>query len=284
MAAHAAEPKYQSVQEAAQQAVRERPPEVLLESTRRFLQPLVGIDPASARVHLATHETPLTGKAAATHGDDVVLAPGQHGQSPESLGLLAHELTHTAIEREPGFIPPAVGETTVSREQETLAQQVEARVIAAAHNLQAEQGTAGAPDVPPTTTQQQPPADDRWGGLPAPWEPMPEWFSTAFGAPPPGGPDVSVASGASAPPALVGAGSGGSNNASGGGSGGRGGDGGGMAFADETRSLDTGSDSASAAADSGATPAQVEADLDALARQVYSILKRRLSAERRRGV
>jgi hypothetical protein len=54
-------------------------------------------------------------------------------------------------------------------------------------------------------------------------------------------------------------------------------------FADESRSLaiDPTVD-APGAAPPPAEPAHVEPDLDALARQVYAVLKRRLSAEKRR--
>ena len=61
------------------------------------------------------------------------------------------------------------------------------------------------------------------------------------------------------------------------------GGGGQMFFADETRSLPT-----AASTEPGAAPqaqdqaAAVEPDLDVLARQVYSILRNRLAAERRR--
>src|SRR5205814_4871925 len=65
------------------------------QSTRRFLEPLVGIDPASVNVYQAPHGAPATrGADAVTLGEDVVLAAGQAGSSPDALGLLAHELTH----------------------------------------------------------------------------------------------------------------------------------------------------------------------------------------------
>ena len=69
-------------------------------SARRFLEPIVGIDPASVNVYQAPHGAAATrGADAVTVGNDVVLAAGQAGESPRALGLLAHELTHVAHER-----------------------------------------------------------------------------------------------------------------------------------------------------------------------------------------
>src|SRR5207245_2163181 len=60
----------------------------------------------------------------------VLLAPGEFGDSPEGLGLLAHELTHIGQAREPSA---AIGGSEPgSRADEALARTVEARVIAAA--------------------------------------------------------------------------------------------------------------------------------------------------------
>ena len=73
-----------------------QPPSPLPESTRRFLRPLVGIDPIVAHVHTAAAGQLPVGVDAATVGRDVLIAPGRGGDSPEALGLLAHELTHVA--------------------------------------------------------------------------------------------------------------------------------------------------------------------------------------------
>ena len=72
-------------------------------STREFLEPIVGVDPASVHVHQAPHGAAITqGADAVTVGDDIVLAAGQAGESPRALGLLAHELAHVGHEREAG--------------------------------------------------------------------------------------------------------------------------------------------------------------------------------------
>jgi hypothetical protein len=133
-------------------------------------------------------------------------------------------------------------------------------------------------------------AEDPWGGLPAPWEPLPEWmtvprplmnadgdyingntaeaatagvltssYPAANGSPSPAASNGAPSSGAPSSAAWSGA----------------------MPqFAESTRSLEPAAGAPAPAA--AAAGAVVEPDLDALAHQVYSILKRRLSAERRR--
>jgi hypothetical protein len=117
--------------------------------------------------------------------------------------------------------------------------------------------------------------DDLWASGPA-FSDLWAGFSSsssdggAFGGGP-GGSGANDSGGGSAGSGANGAG------ASGGGSGG----GGGMHFADTTRSLDTPTN-LNAAAAPAANAGAVQPDLDALALQVYTILKRRLAAERRR--
>ncbi len=271
------------------------------QSTRRFLEPLVGVDPSSVRVLQAPTGAPETrGADALTLGDDIVLAAGQAGASPQALGLLAHELTHVALARGQGNVTPPIAQdpSTPDRpgeslDEESLARRVEARVIGAAETL-AGPGSSTAPtsngpfqltptDVAPAGPGPVPTAsdagetepDDIWGGLPKPWEPLPTWMtdpsppaglsmSTNFAAvwdtlPTNGSSAPSVAA---APPA---AGDGG---------------GGGAQMAELGREIQPQQQASQSGP--GGPAAQVPPDLDALAQQVYSILRRRISAESRR--
>src|SRR5207253_6172838 len=139
----------------------------LSQRARRFLQPLVGIDPASVHVHrdaIAEHLADVYQADAITVGDDVAIAAGHPDDTPETLGLLAHEFTHVARQREPRFVPPIArvmnsastsanmpGNMTPGRlsdpaDEEALAQQVERRVTRVAEE-QVDQ-MASLPTVP----------------------------------------------------------------------------------------------------------------------------------------
>jgi hypothetical protein len=307
-------------------------PPPLAESARAFLRPLVGIDPATVRLHRdgpAQQAVAGRGAAALAVGDDIALGPGHAGQapdSPETLGLLAHELTHVARRRDPLFVPPLLrpaGQAPASASEpppaaaesqaapappgtggddEALAGRVESRVRQVARAaLVAGEGALLAPTpappspasaVSPTGALPQvgavlpaapipPPswgagADGHpWGGLPAPWEPLPGWLVSAPAAAPPAasaGPAGAAPAGdgpASAAPAAVAVA---------------------VDAAPLQRALDdqpASSEEATSPAPGGpaeapATPGQPQPDLDALARQVYTVLKRRLAAERRR--
>jgi len=279
----------------------------LPEPARRFLRAAVGVDPAT--VHMV--RGPEAGRVAAayradavTSGEHIALAPGEGDTSPEGLGLLAHELTHVARWRNPGVIPPiarpqarAAGLAPASPgpgvDEEALARTVEAQTIKAARTRfvpptahaprgvsivtpgTAMHAVAHAPvlrdgPVPPTMPpdmgwQESVPADEartRWGNLPAPWEPLPDWLAT-----PPAPVTASVQPApilAAETPALV------------------------APQAPEPPIV-------RAAETARTVPAQERSqhderqqetapapDLDALARQVYAVLKRRLAAERRR--
>lgn len=278
--------------------VRQAPP--LPESTRRFLQPLVGVDPASVQVYRDTAADRIAASYradAATTGDTIVVAAGHTLEEPRSLGLLAHELTHVARERDPRFVPPVLRDQPrvqqpgpqrvipAVNQEEAIAQQVEARVTQAARVVR-EPLTMPTPEarvpqpvvpgvvMPPAVPHNEENQPD-WDGLPAPWEPLPGWVTTPPApaampapmsapqqrvpalAPRPAAPAPASAAPAPAPVQAVAPP---------------------VRLAEESRPLDQ----------PAATPATPQAaehaapDIDALARQVYSVLKRRLAAERRR--
>jgi hypothetical protein len=284
---------------AAHAPTRPRPaasPVQLSQATRRFLKPLVGIDPASVTIL----QGPLPSAVTSAHradalaiGDDTILVGSAFvGEMPRDLGLLAHELTHIARERRPRFIPPAARASRVTSHadpsEESLARRVESRVVHLARSgpTHSDVGRPGAavseallsdpspePSIPEAadagTTTATPRIDADWGGLPAPWEPLPEWLAPST----PGrgqaaatfSPRASQATSgavAAAPvsmaaPARVS-----------------------VQRAEEGRELDA-PEQASPAAPAEA-PAGVAPDLDLLARQVYAVLKRRLETETRR--
>ncbi len=278
----------------------------LSQRTRRFLQPLVGIDPASVRVHRDAVAERLTGDYQAdaiTIGDDVEMAAGLQDDTPETMGLLAHEFTHVARLREPHFIPP-IARSMHSRlptssqaslaDEEALALQVEGRAKWMAQE-QIDQtapysiGFAGNPFessvgatgfVPGTTS-----APDTWGGLPAPWEPLPDWLVSlpeiAEGSGPVAG-NSSQPSPVAYKPGLTEMTS---DTFAGAdiGSGSIPGNAGVQRAASERSSsmeeIQTPTSTSLPSPDTAKTP---EPDLDALARQVYSLLKRRLGVEYRR--
>jgi hypothetical protein len=262
-------------------------PEPLAPSTRRFLRPLVGVDPESVPVYRETPDQPLVSRSGAdaiTLDDTIVLGIGEQEDSVEGLGLLAHELTHAARRRTPRFVPPVVRNTPgmAARDEEQIARQVESRVREAARRE--DDLRVGRPDVPvapdvpvfpPPSGHEEPhasvrpiPLQDRdaaaFGGLPAPWEPLPDLFNQTSPSPTGVGgdhhvmqreitvPTVATASGQTAP---------------------------------VVQRAETGRTVPEAPAPEQPPPTQqmVEPDLDALARQVYAVLRRRLLAEQRRA-
>ena len=254
---------------------RQPPAEPLRESTRRFLKPRVGIDPASVpivRGHAADQLLGADADAAAI-GETVVLPSSHDEQSPRTLGLLAHELTHVAQRRQPSFVPPvarpsgtrpaqAVASRASSRppsSEESLARYVEQIVV---HDAEDDVADAPAivtpgesvrdyssPHVGDVRTVAAP--AEEWGGLPAPWEPLPiaDFAAPAAGPPSP----APTAAFADTP----------------------------VHFAEHGRTVDE-SHQQSAAHAPQPHDAAPPPDLDALARRVYDVLKRRLAAERRR--
>lgn len=268
-------------------------PTPIPETTRRFLQPLVGIDPATVRIFrgvLADQVTTAQAADAVTVGADVFLAAQASDESPESLGVLAHELTHVARQREPRFVPPLLKQTPATLDdEEKVARSVEAQVVRqaqvreqqATHTTGTATGTNSAVPVTPMDQFDQPswpqsdtnqPDEFAWGNLPAPWEPLPAWMSHSAAelpatpapaaAPTDAGPTGAASTGATPAAAPT------------------------VQRAELGRPLDDVLPSAptipTAAESQGEAAQTEEPDLDALARQVYAILKQRLAAERRR--
>jgi len=217
---------------------------------------------------------------AAAVADAVVLPSSFDERSPQTLGLIAHELAHVAQRRQPRFVPPAVrsqsarprsterGESSpaaVPSSEEQLARRVERSVWNDAEQIAPEDratptddssshpalGANAADTARSFATPLAQRESNEWGGLPAPWEPLPV-FAPTVAAP------VSV-------PVAVAASSGEQT----------------IHYAEQGRSLEgeqaTTSTHAAAPTESAPPP-----DLDALARKVYEVLKRRLAAERRR--
>ncbi len=276
-------------------------PTPLPESTRRFLRPIVGMDPSEARVHrgpLADAIAASKDADAVTIGRDVFVADGHADGQPETLGLLAHELTHVARSLEPRFVPPVARsfdsiQTRASSPEERLAMDVESRVINEAQarldsgsSLESGSGEISGPPssffdtnntvqdgIPDSRAER---SSDPWNGLPAPWEPMPavnetrNSSGTATPAPNFSTPNFSTPSFSApsftAPSAFSSSDAGGAV----------------AQTAERSRDVDAGSGGAHTdhAPDAKGAPKQ---DMDALARQVYAILKRKLDAERRRG-
>jgi hypothetical protein len=233
---------------------------------------------------------------ALTDGEAIALGGGHATDTPETLGLIAHELTHIAQRRSPRFVPPI---TQAPRQQhranagtsaplpqsyqpadspadeEALARQVEAGVTRVAgakttppHAIQpALPVESEAATTPARETPSRPGARAIWGNLPAPWEPLPDWMTTpadsSVGVPQPAPPPAIQSQPSSAAPARTP-----SANTPG------------TQRAERGRSLPAETE-ASSPAPARETPAP-EPDLDLLAQQVHAILKRRLAAERRR--
>ncbi|NNJ13507.1 DUF4157 domain-containing protein [Chloroflexales bacterium ZM16-3] len=164
----------------------------LRESTRRFLRPLIGFDPTQARIFrgpVAAQVADSYGADAVAMGDTIALSAGHTEETPETIGLIAHELAHVARARTARFVPPIVGSTRAApgmpTDEEQIALSTERAVTAAAHNRLAQDTPAAPPPPPPAppTAPRSPTPDtpNPWGGLPAPWEPLPDWFDQELG-------------------------------------------------------------------------------------------------------
>jgi hypothetical protein len=150
---------------------------------------------------------------------------------------------------------------TAPHDEEALAIKVESRVRGRSGVVPGPLGPQENPQSAPGTCAV--PAAE-WGGLPAPWEPMPEWVAgyapqqvQLTRAEAPAAPAAASASSGNGNPVAVMRGEQGR-------------------FIDDPPAPDPQS---SHDADSRKRPSP---DLDSLARQVYAVMKRRLAAERRR--
>lgn len=238
------------------------------EGMRRRLRPLLGIDPGDVRIHSDAAAQQL---AQAYHADavaigmDIALAAGRAGDTPAAQALLAHELTHVARSRRPRFVPPIVRATPAPGGEEQLAERVEAQVAeivaqpTPAPGAFAERAPNLAREPAPGLAAPAPLRERaRWDGLPAPWEPLPAANQpSAAGAPPAlaSAGDTPVPGTTSATPVepIV------------------------ARAAEDRRTAQTKRQEQAPAA-----PKLVEPDLDAMAQQVYALLKQRMAAERRR--
>lgn len=295
--------KDRSLLERQEHRPEQRQPEPISQRARTFLKPLIGIDPGEVPIYRDAQAAQATSDLdadALSTGQTIEVASSHTQETPETLGLLAHELTHIARQQRPRFVPP-VARPQVSPgsqasdpetlDEEALALHVEQRVrrvmraVPAPNTL--DQEPSVVPDGPPAVPGEspvvpgEPPGEENavgktttdrgiWGNLPAPWEPLPDWLaSTPAPSVTPAFPasamtwQVPGSGSVSASPVLAEAA---------------------IQRAGTERSInDTGEESTSAQSAPGAAQ-EPEPDLDELARQVYGLLKRRLSVEQRRGV
>jgi hypothetical protein len=252
-------------------------PVQLRESTRTFLAPLIGFDPSQARVFVGASASEFTSSLnadGATVATDVYLNNGFDEQSPEGLGLLAHELTHVGQNLQPDFVPPMLQNAPDQKDLtgqslETQARALEARVTNTASmfvpGIALESiGLSRTSTALPAPKMNAARDTNAWNGLPAPWEAMPNLntnstdFVTVI-APSSVGSSSSTSTGfapvVDAPSA-------------------------GLQLAESDRSVENPDNQPAGAA--GGQPHPPAQDLDVLAHQVYEILKRKLSSERRR--
>ncbi|KQR00985.1 DUF4157 domain-containing protein [Deinococcus sp. Leaf326] len=255
----------------------------------------LGADVGHVRLIRDAHAAAATAEAAADAlavGDAVLLSPGQDLASPRGLGLLAHELTHILRDRDPSFVPavlrapagaapgrssPQLATPTPSgapADEETLAEQVEARVSAQSAARLTPPLSSPATPAGPALRASGPTAP--WGDLPAPWEPLPFWDDAPAVPVRPGPPRPAARPSAPASAAPTAAG----------------GPGAVVRAASTSRSPAAPAQEAAPASspepaargpDTGSSRRQGRApDLDRLAEQVYAVLKRRLATEMRR--
>jgi uncharacterized protein DUF4157 len=271
----------------------------LSQQTRRFLRPLLGIDPAAVPIYRDTLAGQATGafRAEALVLENQIELGEEHvEESPRTLGLLAHELTHVARQQKPRFIPPVARgamvsgghsvaeppatERTAPTVEEALAGFVEGRVRQLARReqegMQTPLGSEAARVEGGEAQTGTRHADDPWGGLPAPWEPLPaSWLDTPTPQRREAG-SGSVETGSPLAMPLMRPGGDMVSN----GQAGWMQTGPGVQRASIERSVPEEAEETPAGHDAPKAP---EPDLDALARQVYAILKRRLGVEYRRG-
>ena len=263
---------------------------------RRFVKPLVGVDPADVQFKRGAQAQNVLDTARAdalTVGDSVLLTSSATDlSSPETIGLIAHELTHVARSRKPRYVPPVLQESgqddlqapspLFTGDDEPLARHVQGTVREMARGkMPAMQNAVASPEIERSEEVRAP-----WGDLPAPWEPFPSWARWPEATPQRGDSSDSGAGMAdfvfgyastlpspasSAPSVSDSAGSTESSGAS-------------PVQPAERDRLQTDRDGTDTSEKSGDQRGAPPPDLDILAQQVHEILKRRLAAERRRGI
>lgn len=252
------------------------PPDPLPESTRRFLRPMLGIDPASARIYngVAANQVAAAHQAdAITIGDDIFLATGRAERTPQALGLLAHELAHVARRRVPRFIPALLQpHSSAISDEEPLAQLIEAATEHEAQRYNEAQWRVPSDEAASPHTAALGEAlsshQSPWENLPAPWEALPKWTGAAtLQTPePPAMRPSPVALQVAQPTRAALA------------------DDSNVQLASRSRNLAPTTQVRTGAPElTSQTSAHSEPDLDMLARQVYALLKQRLATERRRS-
>jgi Domain of unknown function (DUF4157) len=258
----------------------------LSQNATRFLKPIVGIDPNDVKIYRDPQSERLTKAARAdalTFGDTVLLSSEQPLESPETLGLIAHELTHVARNRQARFVPPVarannnLAASAQSGNEEGLALGVEAFARQGWNNFNQNTPTQNLRSQ--TTPSNTDANRSSYGGLPAPAD-LPQWFiedrvpPQAASQPAPRAAEV-VRSAPESTPFMPQA----PTNP--------------MAASMGAQAASQGRDVPTPPPAAGPLPASQQPkpepipnraapDLDAMARQVYTILKRRLANERHR--
>jgi hypothetical protein len=268
--------------EAAELAPELGPPEPPRPSTRALLRPAAGIDPGDVPIFRGPQVARLVRAFAAdalSVDGGILVGDARAEESPEGLGLLAHELAHVARASASRYNPPVVAARapSLSSDEEAIAVAAEAAVIEAVRSPRLPaRGAAGPGEADVGSQPEQPRDRTAWGRLPAPWEPWPEATparpapttstlapvpspappSPSPSLPPPEAPPVAAPSLAAAAPAAPRA-----------------------AAIDRPQAVAQ----TPPPEEHDRAPAEAEPDLDALAQQVFRVLKRRLAAERRRS-
>ncbi|MBX0331209.1 DUF4157 domain-containing protein [Oscillochloris sp. ZM17-4] len=270
-------------------------PTMIPEAARRFLRPLVGVDPAAVRIFrgpAAARATAARQADGLAQGDTIALAATTDLASPAGLALLAHELTHLGREAAPGFVPPIAAAAlsaapAATGAEEALALSTEALVRRAAEAAEggaapayqaaraggAQQQAGLLPAAPPMEFGPGVRVGERgavpapaqmagrsWNGVPAPWEPLPIHAALPAAAAPASAPPQLPADPpqpAGEPPAP-------------------------LAAARSRRVELPIADGAQPPAPAPQPAAPAGPDIEELAREVYQLLRRRMAVESRR--
>ncbi len=93
--------------------------EPLSQRARRFLRPLLPIEPEQVRVYHGPQAAKVAAEQqadAVAQGDTIALGAGHPSDTPETLALLAHEMTHVARQRDTRFVPPVANKQSDNRQ------------------------------------------------------------------------------------------------------------------------------------------------------------------------